>query len=756
MRIIRITLRNIRTYKDVVFELDGRGLVAITGLNGAGKSTIFNALRVLFFGSMNDKSKFDELVRNKRDAQIAVEFVGFTGKTYNVDLSRIKNKWIYTILEDGVDRTAHSQIDAKKQPAYYLGISAEEWDASVHLSQKGSHILVSGKPSERKAYIAELFKIDDKYDVVLDRAKSELKRVQEEIKNVESFSNTKAALEDELRNVIIGDDSADRARMSEIDKELSIIKTRMESDKQLVSLLKDWDTYSIAAYPAGFESVDATACLKHYQDEKILLDSRKNNHLRAVEFNQKIMNTNKAYTDMKAYLDDKFMMDTQYPELASVYINDRASLKAKKQTAQARVAIQSQLNTMKALEKAKVVETIGMEAATSEMRSELAVMTSRYNATMNGKCPTCGSEFQHEHILSDYQSIVDLTNKIVEEEKLIAAHKAQNLEIGRYVAFKNQLDTIPEFTAKDGLYLDELDANVDQISDYQSKKKVFANMTMAEPMEVGQLPTEAEFTQNKVNVDFYSAMVAARAKCPASKPTEETTNTITTRNYVDSITLENLEDEKSQLRSNIMMIDERRKAHKRITDQIAIIDSKFATLGSLHEEELFWESMVYAYGTKGLRVIQLQKVMDLILSVLPAYTSRMFNGQSFNFRSEVDAGNIYLYATRKDTEGTYENDISTLSGGEAARMAVCLTFAAAKARLSDKRSNMVVLDEVDGQVDKYGKFLFVNELLPMMKDEFSSVFVISHSQETNQAAIFDESLLFVKPEDLHYTEILKQ
>jgi DNA repair exonuclease SbcCD ATPase subunit len=755
MRLLKVIVRNIRTFKEREFELDERGLVSITGLNGAGKTTLFNAIRANLFNAMNDKSKFDDLVRNKKDAQIIVEFEN-NGKMYVSDLSRIKNKWIYTILEDGVDRTAHNQIDARKQPAYYLGISSEEWDASIHLSQKGSHVLVSGTPAKRKEYIAELFKIDGKYDDILEGAKAELSRVEKEIKNVESFSNTRTALEEELQNVIIGDDAADKARMAEIDVEVTAIKARMEADKQTIALLKEWNTYSAAAYPAGFEAVDATACLKHYQDEKTLLDSRKSNHLRAVEFNQKIMNTNRAYSEMKAYLESKHLIDSQYPENSSVYMNDRASLRAKKQSAQARVAIQAQLDAMKVLKKAKVVETIDMEQAVSEMRGVLAVDTAKYNATMNGKCPTCGSEFQHEHILSDYQKIVDLSNKIIEEEKAIAAHKSQNLEIGRYTALKNQLDTIPEFTANDSLRLDELEANVDQVSDYQSKKKVFASMTMAEPMEVGDMPTEVEFAQNKVNVDFYSAMVTARIKCPASKPTEETADAIMTRNYADSLRLENLEDEKSQLRSNLMMVEERRKSHKRITDQIATINAKFATLGALHEEEMFWEAMVFAYGPKGLRVIQLQKVMDLILSVLPAYTSRMFNGQSFSFRSEVDAGSIYIYATRTDSEGTYENDISTLSGGEAARMAVCLTFAAAKARLSDKRSNMVVLDEVDGQVDKYGKFLFVNELLPMMKEEFSSVFVISHSAETNQAAIFDESLLFVKPEDLHYTEIVPQ
>ncbi len=755
MRLIKVTIRNIRTFKDQEFNLDERGLVSITGMNGAGKTTLFNAVRANLFNSMNDKSKFDDLVRNKKDAQIVVEFEN-NGKVYVSDLSRIKNKWIYTILEDGVDRTAHSQIDARKQPAYYLGVTAEEWDAGIHLSQSGSHVLVKGKPTERKAYIAELFKIDDKYDVIEDKAKEELKRVREEIKNIESFSNTRAALEEELRNVVVADDTADQDRMEELSKKATKIKKAIDTDKADLITLKEWETYSGAAYPSGFETVDAPACLTHYQNERVLLETRKNNHLKAIEYNLKIANTNKAYTELKTYVDANHLMDSQYPEGANVYINDRATLRAKKQASHARIAIQAQIDTMKSAEGVQKIDTWGMEAATSEMRSELAIMTSKYNATMSGKCPTCGSEFQHEHIISDYQKIVNLNDSIVEEEKLIAAHKAKNSEIEKLASFRNHLGTIPEFSGNDSLRLDELEANVDAVSDYQSKKKVFASMTMAEPMEVVDLPTEVEFSQNKVNVDFFSAMVTARAKCPAAKPTDELATVISGRILKNEEELQTNEQLRSEIRSNLMVIEERRRTFKRIGDQITVINAKFATLGALHEEELFWEAMVHAYGSKGLRVTQLQKVMDLILSVLPTYTSRMFNGQGFSFRSEVDAGNIYIYATRSDSEGKYENDISTLSGGEAARMTVCLTFAAAKARLAAKRSNMIILDEIDGQVDAGGKFLFVNELLPMMKEEFKSVFVISHSPETNQASIYDESLLFIKPEDLHYTEILQQ
>jgi len=752
MRLLEVTVRNIRTFKDETFKLSNRGLVSIIGKNGAGKTTLFNAIRANLFNSMNDKSKFDDLVRNKKDAQITVKFEN-NGKEYISDLSRIKGKWVYEILEDGVNITPHNQIDARKVPAQAIGITAEEWDAAIQLSQKGSHVMVSGTPAKRKEYISEFFGIDDKYDIIQDRAKEEQKRVEGLIREIESFSHTKQALEEELKQIQINDVQAEEERIQTLSQQIQDSQSQLEELKSVLSKQKLWEQYSADAYPAGFEQVDASAWLKHFQDEKLSLDSRINNFKKASEYNTKVEASNRQYDELEKWLEKNHMLESRYPEPASKYVNEIAQLRAKKQTSQQRAVYLKQLEELKHLEGKAIHDTTSEEQAVTDMRSEYAVLSARYNATMNGKCPTCGSEFDHDHVLGDYQKLVDLGNKITEQDQIIAQKKAENLSIKKYADLVTHLATIPEFTQNEELHLNGLEQDIDKVTDYQNKKRIFGGMTKSELMEVGTLPTEQEVAQNKVNIDFYQKMVNARAVCPTSVPSAEDSATIMARISQIEESIKPLNDEVLQLRSSIMAVERMRESRKRIQDQIDAINKKFESLGKLREEELFWKTMVFAYGPKGLRVVQLQKVMDLILSVLPAYTARMFNGKNITFSTEVEAGSISIIATRQDEEGTYTNDIATLSGGEASKMTVCLIFAIAKARLAKKKSNIIVLDEVDAQVDEEGKFLFVNELLPMMKDEFESVFVISHSKDTSQTAIFDENLLFTKPENLHYTEI---
>jgi DNA repair exonuclease SbcCD ATPase subunit len=752
MRLKKVTIKNIRTFKEETFDLENRGLVSIIGMNGSGKTTLFNAVRANLFNAMNDKSKFDDLVRNKKDAQIVVEFEN-NGKEYISDLSRIKGKWIYEILENGVNITPHNQIDARKIPAIAIGVTAEEWDAAIQLSQKGAHVLVSGTPAKRKEYISEFFGIDDKYDVIQERAKEELKKVENSIREIESYSHTKQALEEELKQIHIVDVKAEEDRIHELSLKIQDSKDKVSLLKDVLSKQKLWELYSADAYPAGYEQVDAAAWLRHFQDEKLSLESRVNNYKKASEYNLRVEASNRQYEELNKWLDSQSLLASRYPESSGVYVNERATLRAKKQTSLSRVTYLNQLKDLRHLEGNVLHETTGDEQLLSEMRSEYAVSSAKYTATMNGKCPTCGSEFSHEHVLGDYQKLVDLGNKIAELDQKIVALKNENVLIMKFRDIEKQLSGIPEFTDNEDLHLASLEQDIDKVIDYQNKKKIFEGLAKSEPMDLGSLPTEQETEQNKVNLNFYQKMVNARALCPTSIPSSSESSLLETEIARLTREIVPLEEDLLTLRSSVMAVEKMKQSKKRIEDQIETINEKFLTLGRLHEEELYWKTMVFAYGPKGLRVVQLQKIMDLILSVLPAYTARMFNGKRISFTTEVDAGSISIIATREDEEGVYTNDISTLSGGEASKMTVCLIFAVAKARLAKKKSNVIILDEVDAQVDEEGKFLFVNELLPMMRDEFESVFVISHSKDTSQTAIFDENLLFKKPENLHYTEI---
>lgn len=747
----KVILSNIRVFKYIEFDLNNRGLVGITGKNGVGKTTIFNAIRALFFGGMNDGSKWDELVRNNRDAQICIE-AQKGDKEYKFDLSRIKNKWVLTILENGVDITKHSQVDAKKQPREILGMTPDEWDAVVHLSQSGSHILVSGKPSQRKEYISQFFGLDGKFDEVEAACKNELEEVNKKIREIEQFGPTKQALQDELSLIIIPDAEADRHKLNDLNTRKDLINQKVTEFEGMVNTWNQYHIYSAEAYPTGFEGVDPDNAYDFYIKEQVEMQNRRKSSEHAITFNLKVASNNQKYEELVAKVAGLKPFADRNPQGYAAMNQEILELKSKQKASKSRTPILTKLSAYEGLQDAQVVDTTAEESELKSVTANLAVLNQKYTSIQSGKCPTCGSEFKHDHLMDIYNEIVLINARSLELSNQISAAITQNKRIGEYSALKSQLDGIPEFTSNEELQLSSLESDAPHVQLYEESKRNLDDTQKMEPIEVLTPPTEVEIAQNRVNVDFFRKMKDARAKCPTKLPE---VNLEACKSTLSQLTLDKakIEQEVIEISSKLMSVQQEQDRYDRIRKQISDIDLKFQQLPKFKELELFWKEMIKAYGPKGLRVAQLERVMSMVLQVLPVYTSRMFSEKSFAFKASCDAGNIEITATRTDEEGSYTNDIATLSGGEKKRMAVCLVLAVARARLSRKKVNMVILDEVDSQVDVDGRYLFVNEVLPMIREEFESVFVISHSEEVKQASMYDEILHFSQKPNIHYTEV---
>ena len=83
MHITRVTLKNVKSYSeetDIQFE---QGVNLIKGENGAGKSTILEAIGYALFGSLPYTGK-DFVRQGQKKGQIIVGFTGYDGREYEV------------------------------------------------------------------------------------------------------------------------------------------------------------------------------------------------------------------------------------------------------------------------------------------------------------------------------------------------------------------------------------------------------------------------------------------------------------------------------------------------------------------------------------------------------------------------------------------------------------------------------------------------------------------------------------------------
>ncbi len=181
MILTNLKLENFKKYKtfEIVFET---GLIGIIGKNGAGKSTIFEAILFALYGELKNKGD-KELVRNSsvstKEAVIVeldFEFESteykvireFRGKTLSANAKLYKNNELIT-------------TGAKEVTTSIINLTKMSKDAFMHTlfaSQKELTSLSNSKPEERKKMIRKLLgleKIDFVEKELVEKSR-ELKR----------------------------------------------------------------------------------------------------------------------------------------------------------------------------------------------------------------------------------------------------------------------------------------------------------------------------------------------------------------------------------------------------------------------------------------------------------------------------------------------------------------------------------------------------------------------------------------------------
>jgi exonuclease SbcC len=119
MHVTRVELENIKTYETAVFTFS-KGTTAITGLNGAGKTTILEAIAWALFDVL-DYSKDDFLRRGAKKGAVRVTFEsGVDGRTYTVYRDTANG---YYIVDDALKmRLAEKKADVAARLRQHLGV----------------------------------------------------------------------------------------------------------------------------------------------------------------------------------------------------------------------------------------------------------------------------------------------------------------------------------------------------------------------------------------------------------------------------------------------------------------------------------------------------------------------------------------------------------------------------------------------------------------------------------------------------------
>jgi DNA repair exonuclease SbcCD ATPase subunit len=733
------TIENGRSFEKVNIPLSNQGIVLIQGDNGVGKSSLWDIFEAVLYGSTPDEHKKDELTKNDNDANYTICFE-VNDDTYNTTLKRKKGKWSYSIQKNNTDITEHSYNDAIKSMAKIIGLTKAEFEGSVHLTQSAQHILIKSELAERKKYIANFFGIDDRYDQIHLAAKQEHDKTNEQINKLAGLSHSKQMLEDELSRTEIKDVAELESKQSFFEKTLEKLINKLDKTNTGLATWKDYKQHILTASLVADPELEIKSVEQQIIESKTKLESIESLKLR----NEQAQKVNRAIDELEST--QKKSLE-KHPEI----VEDAIDIFNYEKELQNLLNIQSQTDTVENLKQELTALPKCEELPLKKIEDQLLSLQIEYQthaknkvAKEKGICTECGSKFTTKDVQKEVTILAELRDSIDALKEDYTIIKDRNVKAKRRKMIEEHLAKIPEFKPEYQDRITYLKSYIQNKKQYQEAARNLQNLTRMDVVDDINAD-DMNSIKNKIQDDY--ALLEELKKCQIAKkllpkkPKEEENALLKTRNDLHT----EITNVKVQINNNTQAIGgikSNNEAHKRMTAQLEEINKKLDKLEDLKKEEYFWAKLVDAYGPKGLRIQQLEKMMNIIIQQLPVYSSVLFREKKLSFKHKVDPNNIKILACREETSedevNKFEHDISSFSGGEKDLMSTSFILTLADCVPHRKKTNILILDEVDAQLDTDAKYRFTNILLPMLKKKHDTIFVISHNKEVQSANIYDQ------------------
>ena len=627
-------------------------------------------------------------------------------------------------------------------------MTREEFQGSVHLCQNAQHTLINGKPSDRKNYISQFFGIDDRFDLIQVKAKEELQKIQEAISELDSYSYNLRMLREDFEN----------QTFSELTKEKEELKTLGENKAKLQNSIQICMQEHAEALkyeellPEAKKFDKVEDLIKNTKDQIASLNQKiseisslkkQNEENEALNvsieaYNEKLQNVLASYPDIANHAKMLDQYNNQYQNQYSLW--QRWS-QVKDQIEE----LKTYKGDFKVIEEQAVLDKIG------SLKEDIAVLKSIVKACKDGLCPTCKRPYETSLLKKDQDKLSELLNS----ETTLKEELRQIQENNKLTNRANNLkEVVGDLLDVDGT---KLSTTLKQIYDFMTVISQYNEcatfLNTNKPKEIvkiedaGEIKAQIDSLDQKL-VQYYSCL-NAQEKLPVAP--ENSSDTIAKKKDGYGKELDEIENKVLNLNNYITSTEISNAQYSRVESQIKQLEQKLERLPDLKKQEFLFQKMVDAYGNKGLRVEHLKKIMDVVIARLPYYANMLFRESDLKFSYTCDHNNITIVAERKEGKNTFTHDISSFSGGEKKRLSVALVLTLSDCVPANKKSNILILDEVDSNLDEEGLDLFVNRLLPILKQDYESIFVISHSDSVRKSTVYNNFWEVVK--ENHWSEI---
>jgi len=687
-----LTLKNYRKFKDVTIEFPD-GVTGIVGLNGVGKSTIFEAIAWVIYGPVAARTSADQIKRedaaNTDSCRVELEFV------FEEDNYRIVREMTGKNLIASATATINGKLAANGAEIVSnyvqdrLGMDFKSFFTSIFAKQKELNALSSMVASERRPLILKMLGIDCLDDIV---------------KEIKSDKKEKDTLIERLNHELIGEDGKEKIdiykdEIKKLEKKEEENKLSIKRTVEKIKILKKELEKIIEDFKKNKNEYEKIKDIKEKLSEKKILFEEKeiivkeiNNISSKIEERQK--NIEKQNKQLCIFKDVEKNIDLSKKRLNELDLKIKEFVKKIEQKKTLIERTKQDLNEIDS-KKRKILE-IGPKA----------------------KCPTCErvlanqfetllKKFNEEGIKKEKEISSYLKEiKSIEEQNDIFLREEQAFEKKR-----NYLEV--QFREKEKIQI-----TIKNISKELDEEKIDLKIKQ-------QRFKELELV--KFDVNEYKNIVSQ---------VEELYN-----KYQEA--LDKKDNKKDELNSINLEFERKESDRKLISQKIENLKEKISELQEysmrIKQEKILTSNLgMLSDIMSNFRTYLISRIRPTLGSYSSDFFERLTNGKYREL--ELDENyNLLVY----DNGNAY--GIERFSGGEEDLANLCLRLAISEV-ITERAGgvfNFIILDEIFGSQDIFRR-QNIMKALNSLSSKFRQIFLITHIDDVKNDM---ENIIFVSEKE---------
>lgn len=696
---ISLKLSNFTSYGEKQQELDFTHfkLAAISGLNGAGKSSLLDSITWCVWGTSRAGDSSDELIHQGVD-KMYVEFsFELDGNEYIVKRMRTKKGGGLTSLEFWSGKAGHNLTEGtikstQEKIINLLHLTYETFTNSAFLRQGHADEFTTKGPTDRKRILSDILGLSH-YDKLEEKAKEKVKELQTKLQLLEyQFLEIEA----EISQKDIGE-----KQLSEIKNKVTEVEKKIKNKEQDLKLIQK-EKEGLNLVFEQRKTMEENLQRQKEELEQIVL-SGKQRGTRIKELEQSIS----ALPQLEKEIEILKFLQKESDELIS-------KRQQKMEIEKKLFEITSQLQIKKQKQ-----ETIQQEI--DRLRKELDDL-----AKDRAKCPTCGQTIgldQKHKVLDEIKQNL----KVKEEELSLIDTKLQEKEVE---VIKKELEIISFDKDK----YESIQQKLKNLESLQVKKETALQLKASLETEKKTLEELRSLYKNK-EIQVKKLQEESNKLPKISQDLQQVNYKL---NQIE-LELENLRGIERETRGSLGQATELVSRTKQMEK---VYKQKGQEKLTLQKGKEIYEELALAFGKKGIQAMIIESAIPEIEDETNKLLEKLTDGRmrvslvtQKETKTKMAGGEKGIVETLdiiiSDEMG--ERPYEMYSGGEAFRVNFAIRLAISKLLTlrAGAKLQFLVIDEGFGSQDAPGRARLV-EVIDTIKGDFEKILIITHLEELKE------------------------